>query len=100
MNKAIYYIGLADKDDKQIHITISDAEKKVQDAIGDCTIHTATGLYHHINGARVTERTLIVIKFDTNSKKYHVNNCKLLKRIFNQECILLEYTVNIDTEFI
>ena len=99
MNKAIYYIGLADKDDKQVHITIGDAEKKVQDTIGDCTIHTATGLYHHINGARVTEPTLVVIKFDANSKKYHINNCKLLKHIFNQEAILLEYVADIDSEF-
>lgn len=84
-------IGLFDKDTYKQEFSTEHAIQVISEIVGDCTIKAdGLGFYTHDNGHKVDgEPSLTVIKFDTDKAKI-VNMAKRLKKILNQESIILD----------
>lgn len=95
------FLGLNDKDSKKQEFTTIDAykicSKLATKKFDGCTITQAQGYYRDSNNNLVLENTL-QIQIATNDKKAILQYCKLLKTIFNQECILI-YEAQYNTIF-
>ena len=88
------FIGLNDKNTLKQELPIEEVKAKINEVIGDCTIKEgATGYYTHDNGQKVIEKSLEVVKFG-GSERQIVNMAKQLKKILNQESIILKTQVS------
>lgn len=88
------FIGLNDKNTLKQELPIEEVKAKINEVVGDCTIKEgATGYYTHDNGQKVIEKSLEVVKFG-GSKRQVVNMAKQLKKILNQESIILKTQVS------
>ena len=88
------FIGLNDKNTLKQELPIEEVKAKINEVVGDCTIKEgATGYYTHDNGQKVIEKSLEVVKFG-GSKRQIVNMAKQLKKILNQESIILKTQVS------
>ena len=88
------FIGMNDKNTLKQELPIEEVKAKINEVVGDCTIKEgATGYYTHDNGQKVIEKSLEVVKFG-GSKRQIVNMAKQLKKILNQESIILKTQVS------
>ena len=89
------FLGLNDKDSKKQEFATLDAykiaSKLATKKFDGCTITQSQGYYRDSNNNLILENTL-QIQIATNNKKAIFEYCKLLKTIFNQECILIYET--------
>ena len=83
------YIGLLDPDDFLQHFTIKEAVDKISNLIGDCTIIPCIGSCTHISGIRINLNTLKIVKFIDYHPEQFIDKVKILKKIFNQDNILM-----------
>lgn len=90
MKKAMFYIGLNDKDSKIQEIETKNAKDIIEnifyDVVNGCTIYNAQGIYKHDNGMKVKENTIIVECFDIDDKDINYI-AEYLKKALNQESI-------------
>lgn len=92
-------IGLNDKDSKRQEISTIDAYKTIQNIVGDCTIQESTGIYTHIDGTQVLEKTLQVQVIDFKGDMDIEPIVHILKKALNQEAIVV-VTERIDSKMI
>lgn len=87
------YLGLNDKDTKLQKYDIVEAYKVANSIVlSHCegaTIYNGNGIYKHENGQVVVEQTLI-IEISGASESSVASVIEDLKRVFNQECVLVE----------
>ena len=96
LNKYYLYVGLNDKDTKIQEVETERAKDIVNNVCGDCSIQEITGYYTHDNGERVKENTLKVeLLFKEHDQV--LNYCTDLKRLLNQESIVLSQEVTNST---
>lgn len=93
MKKFILYLGLNDKDAKNQKITTKQAFKKCNDLllqyVDGATVYQANGIYKHLNGQTVTEKTFIIeLLFTNKTTVLKISND--LKKLFNQESIAIQ----------
>ena len=87
------YIGLLDPDELLQKFTTKEAVDTVTNIIGDCTIIPAIGSYTHSSGIRINMNSIQVIKFiNCNPTEFINNSINKLKKIFNQDCIIVKTT--------
>ena len=91
--KYTLYIGLNDKDTKKQEISTIEAYKLVaREACGlvdGATIFEATGYYRHEDGTIVIEQSLRCEVF-TDDRKAVLDLIDVLKRLLNQEAIIMQ----------
>lgn len=101
--KQTIYLGLNDKDMKKQIFSTKKALNFVADFchsyFNGSTISLCDGLYKHTNGEKVIEKTIKIELFD-ESFEVVLLFIKHIKKVFNQESILLTTETNIKTEFI
>lgn len=101
--KQTIYLGLNDKDTKKQIISTKKAFSFVADFchsyFNGSTISLCDGLYTHTNGNKVIEKTIKIELFD-ESFEVVLLFISHIKKVFNQESILLTTETNIKTEFI
>lgn len=94
------YLGLNDKDTKKQKYTINQARTILSDyllnqaGVQGATIEAAKGIYTHEDGATVCENTFKIILCYINHEKM-VQIVDDLKKLFNQESIMIERLSNI-----
>ena len=98
--KTTLYVGANDKDTKRQKIA-DDKQREIiagvcYDHTDGATIYTGTGIYKHGDGAKVSEKSTIVILY--NVAQFDIMTiCQKIKTALNQESIAVEYTqVNFD----
>jgi uncharacterized lipoprotein YmbA len=88
------YVWLNDKDSKKQEINTIDAfkiaTKLTIDEFGGGTIHEGNWIYTHENGEIVIEKTLII---ELITDKDETNFVNTLKKVFNQESVLVKKSV-------
>ena len=91
MTKKTFFLWLSDKDSKLQIIGTVQAYKLAMNLVweyfGGGTIHQWQGFFKHDDGTIVIENTLII---ETITDKEHGAFVKQLKKLFNQESILVE----------
>lgn len=101
--KQIIYLGLNDQHTKAQIISTKKAFCFVADLCNDyfngATISLCDGLYKHTNGEKVIEKTIKIELFEV-SQEILLLFIARVKKVFNQESILLTTETNIKTEFI
>lgn len=91
MYKIIYYIGKNDKDTGKQTLSNEFFISTINKILGECTIIRAKGLYFDTKGRQIHKPSLVVIKFDNDNGVSNIPyNVKQFKKLFNQECILVE----------
>lgn len=93
MIKTIIYLGLQDKDTKQVHFTLDFVQAYLADMFSEhgATIQRARGLYKYDDNTIANEPTFIITLFDrVLDKEFYKRVIKELKNEFNQESILIE----------
>lgn len=101
--KQTIYLGLNDQHTKKQVISTKKALSFTTDFchayFNGSTISICDGLYKHTNGEKVIEKTIKIELFDENFEVVllFINH---IKKVFNQESILLTTETNIKTEFI
>lgn len=93
MIKTTFYIGLNDKDTKTQKVTVEKAMDIVEETFDKyseygATIYHCKGIYKHVNGEKVREKTIaaFVLDLDEGAKKSIVET---IKKELNQESILV-----------
>ena len=92
-NKYVLYLGLADKDTKQMTMSKEKALRLTSDIVGDCTITECIGYYTDLNGIQTPEITFKIEKLDFNNNCNIDNIIEQLGSLFNQESIALETSI-------
>ncbi len=91
MLKFTFYLWLNDKNTKQPKFTTLEAWKLVMQLVssyfGGWTVSEASGFYKHDDGTTVIENTLRIETLTNRDTKDFVKD---LKRIFNQESVMVE----------
>ncbi len=93
MIKTTIYLGLEDKDLKQVLFTTDYVQAYLSDMFSEhgATIQQASGVYKYNDNATANEPTFIVTLFDNRlDEVFYKRVIKELKHEFNQECILIE----------
>ena len=102
MEKFILYLGLNDKDTKKQKINTIEAYKIVNNVVNNycdgATIYECQGIYKHDSGEVVFEKTL-KIELMFVDRVTVVALVKDLKKIFNQESIVLQKEI-VESELI
>ena len=102
MEKFILYLGLNDKDTKKQEINTVEAYKIVNNVVNNycdgATIYECQGIYKHDSGEIVFEKTL-KIELMFVDRVTVVSLVKDLKKIFNQESIVLQKEI-VESELI
>lgn len=86
------YLGLNDKDTKKQEVTTIDAYKILMNLLDGATINESTGFYKHNNGDLIIEKSLQIILIDFNNNLKINDICDQLKKLFNQEAVVLQET--------
>ena len=95
--KVTYYVGLNDKDSKLQEISTLEAFKVVQNVVcslfGGGTIFEADGVYTHIGGVIICEKTLRIEVFNFGIENFDakvLEFCDVVKKALNQESISVQ----------
>lgn len=93
MIKTTIYLGLEDKDTKQVHFTLDYVQAYLADMFSEhgATIQRANGIYKYNDDTIASEPTFIITLFDrVLDNEFYKRVIKELKNEFNQELILVE----------
>lgn len=93
MIKTTIYLGLEDKDLKQVLFTTDYVQAYLADMFSahGATIQQASGVYKYNDDTIANEPTFIITLFDSQlDDEFYTRVIKELKNEFNQECILIE----------
>lgn len=105
MKKYSLTMGLNDKDSKRQEISTPEAKKRLNKILLDhfgiyaYTVTECEGCYMHSNGEIVNEKSLnIIIVSDTSIDRKIYMIVRTLKRLYNQESIMVEIA-NVNVTF-
>lgn len=93
MIKTTYYIGTNDKDTLQQKLDDISFIKVFDNIFKDYTLQKAQGRFKNKKGQVTFEQTFIVTTFNEITEidmDIIEQNCNILKKTLNQECILVE----------
>lgn len=93
MIKTTIYLGLEDKDLKQVLFTTDYVQAYLTDMFSEhgATIQQASGVYKYNDDTIASEPTFVITLFDSLlDDEFYTRVIKELKNEFNQESILIE----------
>ena len=102
MIKTVIYLGLEDKDLKQVLFTLDYVQAYLADMFSEhgATIQQASGVYKYNDDTVTNEPTFVITLFDNRlDEVFYKRVIKELKNEFNQESILIERS-EVTTQFV